>query len=88
MKDIVISEKIIKRELWVLLGCFVFAVLFDIVGIIKFGKPFTEVFMTIGYEIVITVILYALLVFIRIIIRIVLKLFKRVLRDKLNTDKS
>ena len=77
MKEIVISEKVIKRELWVLLGCFVFAVLFDIVGIIKFGKPFTEVFMTIGYEIVIAAVVYAVLAFVRIIIWIVLKLFKK-----------
>ena len=77
MKEIVISEKVIKRELWVLLGCFVFAVLFDIVGIIKFGKPFTEVFMTIGYEIVIAAVVYAVLAFLRVVVWLIVGLFKK-----------
>ena len=77
MKEIVISEKIVKRELWVLLGCFVFAVLFDIVGIIKYGKPFTEVFMTIGYELVIAAVVYAVLAFFRIVVWLIVRLFKK-----------
>lgn len=77
MKEMVISEKVIKRELWVLLGCFVFAVLFDIVGIIKFGKPFTEVFMTIGYEIVIAAVVYAVLAFLRVVVWLIAGLFKK-----------
>ena len=77
MKDIVISQKSVKRELWILLGCFVFAVLFDIFAVIKYGKPFYEVFQTIGYEIVITAIVYAVLALLRILIWLVLKLFKK-----------
>lgn len=75
MKDIVITGKNIKRELWILLGCFVAAVIFDIVGVIKFGKPFYEVFQTIGYEIVITAVLYVILVFVRFAVWLLLKLF-------------
>lgn len=77
MKDIVISGKSIKRELKVLLGCFVFAVLVDIVAVIIYKKPFYEVFQTIGYEIVIAVATYAVLAFLRIVIYLIRKLFKK-----------
>lgn len=77
MKDIVISQKSVKRELWILLGCFVAAVIFDLVGIIKYGKPFYEVFQTIGYEVVIAAAIYAILAFIRIIVWLILKIFKK-----------
>ena len=77
MKDIVISQKSIKRELWILLGCFIFAVLFDLFGVIKYHKPFYEVFQTIGYEIVITAITYAVVAFVRILVWLVMKIFKK-----------
>lgn len=77
MKDLVITEKFIKRELKVLLGCFIFAVLVDIVAVIIYKKPFYEVFQTIGYEIVITGITYAVLAVIRIVIYLITILFKK-----------
>ncbi len=77
MKDLVITGKSIRRELLILLGCFAAAVILDIVGIIKYGKPFYEVFQTIGYEIVITAVIYAVLAFFRIIIWLILKIFKK-----------
>lgn len=77
MKDIVISRKSVRRELWILLGCFAAAVIFDIVGIIKYGKPFYEVFQTIGYEIVIAVAIYAILAFVRVALWLILKIFKK-----------
>lgn len=77
MKEIVITEKTVKRELWILLACFIFAVLFDIAGIIKFGKPFTEVFMTIGYEIVIAAAVYVILAFFRLFIRLIFRIFRK-----------
>lgn len=75
MKDLVITGKTIRRELLILLGCFVAAVIFDIVGIIKYGKPFYEVFQTIGYEIVIAVAIYAVLAFFKALIFLIRKLF-------------
>ena len=75
MKDLVITEKNIRKELLILLGCFVAAIIFDIVGIIIYSKPFYEVFQTIGYEIVIAVTIYAVLAFFRALIFLILKLF-------------
>ena len=76
MKDIVIAGNRVKRELWVLLGCFVAAVIFDVAGIIKYGKSFVEVFQTIGYETVIGLALYFVLALVRCAIWLIFKIFK------------
>ena len=65
MKDIVITAKQLRRELLILAGCFVFAILFDLVAIIKYGRPVTELFTTIGYELVITLGVYLLTLVVR-----------------------
>ena len=74
MKDIVISGKAVKRELWIALGCFIAAVVFDIVGIVKYGKPFVEVFQTIGYEIVIALVIYFCLALVRAVVFLIFRL--------------
>ena len=77
MKPIVIDSKFIKRELWILLGCFVAAVIFDLVGIIMFKRPAIELLTTIGYEVVITLGLSAFLALVRILVFLVSQLFKK-----------
>lgn len=77
MKPIVIDSKFVKRELWILLGCFVAAVIFDLVGIIMFKRPAIELLTTIGYEVVITLGLYAFLALVRILVFLVSQLFKK-----------
>ncbi len=77
MKPIVIDSKFIKRELWILLGCFVAAVIFDLVGIIMFKRPAIELLTTIGYEVVIALGLYAFLALVRIVVFLVSQLFKK-----------
>ena len=71
MKPVVIDSKFIKKEAFILLGCFVAAVIFDLVGIIMYSRPAVELLTTIGYEITIAVILYAILLFFRIIVFLV-----------------
>ena len=77
MKPIIIDSKFVKRELWILLGCFVAAVIFDLVGIIMFKRPAIELVTTIGYEVVIALGLYALLALVRILVFLVSQLFKK-----------
>ncbi len=77
MKPIVIDSKFIKRELWILLGCFIAAVIFDLVGIILYKRPAIELVTTIGYEVVITLGLYAFLALVRILVFLVSQLFKK-----------
>ncbi len=61
MKDTVITADVKRRELWILLGCFVVANVVNWVAIIKFATPWYEVFSQIGYVVVTTCILYILL---------------------------
>ena len=77
MKPIIIDSKFIKRELWILLCCFVAAVIFDLVGIIMFTRPAIELLTTIGYEVVIALGLYAFLALVRILVFLVSQLFKK-----------
>ena len=66
MKDTVITADVKRRELWILLGCFVVANVINWVAIIKFAAPWYEVFTQIGYVTVTTIILYLLLALLRI----------------------
>ena len=77
MKPIVIDSKFIKRELWILLGCFIAAVIFDLVGIILYKRPAIELVTTIGYEVVIALGLYAFLALVRVLVFLVSQLFKK-----------
>ncbi len=66
MKDSVITAEVKRRELWILLGCFVVANVVNWVAIIKFATPWYEIFSQIGYVVVTTLILYALVAVLRI----------------------
>ena len=66
MKDTIITADFKRRELWILLGCFVVANVINWVAIIKFAAPWYEVFTQIGYVTVTTIILYLLLALLRI----------------------
>lgn len=66
MKDSVITAEVKRRELWILLGCFVVANVVNWAAIIKFATPWYEIFSQIGYVVVTTFILYALVAVLRI----------------------
>lgn len=80
MKDIVITSKVIKRELWVLIGCFVFAVGVDLVAIIMYERPVYEIFSTLGYEVVLAGVVYVVLLILRLIFGAIFRLIKRLFR--------
>ena len=75
MKDLVISGKKVKRELLIALGCFICAVLINIVCIIVYRSQWHEIFTQIGFTVFIAVVLYVLLVIIRLIILACRKIF-------------
>ena len=77
MKPIIIDSKFVKRELFILLGCFIAAVIFDLVGIILYKRPAIELLTTIGYEVVIALGLYAFLALIRILVFLICVPFKK-----------
>lgn len=75
MKDIVIKGTSIKRELWVLLGCFIAAYGLNIYSILHWHRPATELFMTIGYVIVFTVGIYVALWIVRLVVLLIKSIF-------------
>lgn len=70
MKDTLITAAVKRRELWILLACFVVANIVNWVAIIKFQTPWYEIFTQIGYVLVTTALLYGLLFVVRIAWRI------------------
>ena len=77
MKDIVITSQRIKKEGYILLGCFVFAFILNIAAVIIYKTPWIEIVTQIGYVAVITIFLYLFIAFIRFIVSLVRRLFRR-----------
>ena len=77
MKDIVITSKSIKREIFVILGCFAAAFCLNLGAIIHYHHPAFELLSQIGYVVVISVVLYVLLMIVRIIIWVIRSIFKK-----------
>lgn len=76
MKDIVITAKMLRRELFVLLGCFVVACLVNAGAIIAYDRPWSEMYSQIGFVFFITGGIYFLLALVRILICLIVKIFK------------
>lgn len=76
MKDTIITARAKKRELWILLACFVVANITNWVAIIRFSAPWYEVFTQIGYVVVTSLVIYALIA----ILRIAFKVYKLITR--------
>ena len=76
MKDIVITAKMIRRELFVLLGCFVAAFLVNVGAIIAYDRPWIELISQIGFVFFITGGIYVLLAVFRLLVWGVTKIFK------------
>ena len=66
MKDTIITAAVKRRELWILLICFVVANIANWGAIIKFSAPWYEVFTQIGYVVVTTLVIYALVTMVRL----------------------
>jgi len=77
MKDIVISSKVVRRELFVALGCFIAAFCLNVYAIIHYSRPATELFSQIGYVVVCAVVIYLLLWLVRLIILLVRQIVKK-----------
>ena len=58
MKDIIIREKHLKRELWVFVACLVAMEALNIYSIIKYDGMWSEAFMSIGFVFVSAVVTY------------------------------
>lgn len=77
MKDLVISGKRVKTELLIALGCFVCAMLINIICIIVYHSQWHEIFSQIGFTVLVAVILYVLLLLIRLLVILCKKIFAK-----------
>lgn len=75
MNDIIIKGHILKRELTVLLICFLIAFIANIYAIIAYNTPWSELISSLGFVCIVTFILYLIIGLIRLIIKGVQKLF-------------
>ncbi len=77
MRDIVIPSHVVRRELIIMLVCFLASFCTNIGAVIAYHKPWTEIFSQIGYVVVIGAVFYVLLWVIRVIFLIIRKLIRR-----------
>lgn len=77
MKDIVITSKRLKKEIYLLSACFFAAFLTNIIAIIVFKTPWYEMFTQIGYVIAITLVLYLIVALFRFISYGIIRLIKK-----------
>ena len=71
MKDLTITAKQLRRELFILLSCFVAAEGVNVFSMIKYGTPWTEFFTQIGFVLIITAALYIILIAVRVLVWLV-----------------
>jgi len=76
MKDLVITSRRLKKEIYILSACFTAAFLINIFSIITFKTPWYEMFTQIGYVVVITFILYFIMACLRLFTTVVVTIFK------------
>lgn len=77
MKDLVISGKRVKTELLIALGCFICAVLINIICIIVYHSQWHEIFTQIGFTVLVAIVLYVLLLLIRLLVLLCKKIFAK-----------
>ena len=77
MKDITLTARRQKIELWWLLGAFVVANLFNLRAVMQYGAPWKEMYTSIFYVIIFALALYVLSVIIRLGVYGIYRLFKK-----------
>lgn len=75
MKDIIITGKRRKKELKILLVCFIVAFLTNIIAIIIYKTTWHEVFSQMGYVVVITLGFYLIVALFRLLVNLIKNLF-------------
>lgn len=70
MTDTVISARAKRRELWILISCFVVANIVNLYAIIHFHTSWREILTQLGYVVVITFLLYITTLVVRLLIRL------------------
>lgn len=80
MKDLIIKDRQIKKELLLLAGAFILAFFINVGAILAYGRPWSELYTQLGYVVCLALVIYFLIVAVRLLIWalvwIIKKLFK------------
>jgi hypothetical protein len=79
MKDIIITSKIIKREIYVWVCALIAAQLMNVYAIVKYNTQWRELYSQLGYILMLSIVLYLLIAMIRLLVHSIRKsrLFRR-----------
>lgn len=77
MKETVITPRHKKRELYVALACFSIAYILNIIGIVKFGTPASELLTGLPLVLLVTLVLYVVQALFRLLLNLITNLWKR-----------
>jgi RsiW-degrading membrane proteinase PrsW (M82 family) len=77
MKEIVITTERQKKEFFILLCCFIGAIVLNIIGIIIYNTSWKELYTQWFTLLVLTVVLYFLILFFRVLFALGIRLFRR-----------
>lgn len=77
MKDIVITSQMIRRERNIYLLCFLLAFAINIITIVVYERPWTEMFSQLGYVFVISIFFYTFLWIPRLIFKWIYLLIRK-----------
>lgn len=77
MKDIVITSQMIKRERNIYLLCFLLSFAINMIAIVVYDRPWTEMFSQLGYVFVISIFIYIILWIPRLIFIWICRLFRK-----------
>lgn len=82
MKDIIISGRAVRRELFTMLFCFIVAFLTNVGAILYYHRPWVEVFSQIGFVLVLALCVYLFLGMFRVAWFVSSFFFKNVFKNK------
>lgn len=77
MKDIIITQKRKRKEITILLSCFIVAFFINVVAIIIYKTPWYEIFTQLGYVLAIALVLFLIVTLVRVLIWTVKRLFRK-----------
>ncbi len=82
MKDFTITARRQRTELWMLLASFVVANILNIWAVASYGAPVSEIYSSLFYVLVCTVVIYALTVVVRILAYGIISLWRKIKTKK------
>lgn len=77
MKDIIIKERDIRRELWIFVACIAAMEAVNIYAIIKYDGAWTEAVKNLGFVITAAIVVYIVFAVLRLLVYGIVRIFKK-----------